>query len=139
MAKFKSQVERALSQDTSSKEDPTYFFISVYILEDRQGEWWEFLNTDGNTNRFKPGTAEFTKTKRFKTADLAKNHGDNLKLGWYKVIQSDPCGTPTIGRKQTTVYNIDNRELSQSENKKLISEAIFQKAKQLTEELHDND
>ena len=109
----------------------TYYFISVYILTDSQGELWEWLNTDDDTRRFKPGTAELFKTKEFKTADLAKKHAEKLDLKRFKVIKSDPPVKPSITWGQTVIYDIDNREKPQILTSKAVIAAKANKIKHL--------
>ena len=80
--------------------------IRVYILTDSNGEWWEYLKTDGSTSRFVAGTAEFKKDKEFNDPDKALKHAQRYGIKRFQVIRHDPPVRPSITWEQTVIHDI---------------------------------
>ena len=86
-----------------------HFIIYVYILTDSNGEWWESLKKDGTTRRFAPGTAEFLRDHEFKTAELARQHGEKRGYERFRVVKLTPPVAPSITWGQEVVHDHDRR------------------------------
>ena len=71
-----------------------FIVISVYILTDRQGEWWETLKTDGSLDRFQNGLATYKKDKTFPSLDKAIQHGLGLNRR-FRVVRFTPPILPS--------------------------------------------
>lgn len=78
--------------------------IRVYILTDKQGEWWETLKTDGTLRRFIPGTGEYAKDKEFKDPDKARKHAESLEIKRFKVVKLTPPVRPSRTWGEEIVY-----------------------------------
>lgn len=89
------------------------FTVRAYILTDKDGEWWEFLNTNGDTRMFYSGTAKMTRTKFFKSQGAAIRAGKKLKQTKagkivnqrFQVLQMTPPVKPSRTWGQETVYD----------------------------------
>lgn len=83
----------------------TVYVISVYILTDSQGEWWERLKRDGSTSMWESGKAIPKRDREFTSAAAAKTFARNaIGNRRYKVIELVPPVPPSREWVQTIVY-----------------------------------
>lgn len=84
----------------------THYVIRVYILTDKQGEWWETLKRDGSLRRFEPGTSNFNKDREFKDEGKAITFCQSLHVNEtdrFEVVRLDPpTGTYETGKRNRT-------------------------------------
>jgi hypothetical protein len=83
-----------------------FFAISVYILTDSQGEWWETYKADGSLSRFAPGRANFNKDKTFTKEAVAIRFAKTLNRR-LKVKRFDPPIRPSRTWQETIVHEQD--------------------------------
>lgn len=92
------------------------FYISIYILTDKDGEWWEFLKTDNSLDKFERGTSNFKKDKSFsdfsKALKYAKKHvteerypTEDGKQRRFRIIGMSPPIKPSIVYGQQIMYD----------------------------------
>lgn len=80
-----------------------HFEVSVYILTDSMGEWWENLGRDGTTRRFITGTARLNDAKEFPT--LLKALTASKQFNRFKVHKLIPPVKPAIEWGQQCVFD----------------------------------